>query len=79
MAATELIQYIKKGTIINFYLMPRRKLDQRNIRKLTKSGAGKSIGLTLPIEYVRLLGWRERQKVVVSKRGGKLIIEDWKK
>jgi len=23
------------------------------------------------------LGWRERQKVVVKKRGKKLIIEDW--
>jgi len=50
----------------------------KNIRKLTKLG-GKSIGLTLPIEIVRELKWKERQKVVVKKIGRKLIIEDWKK
>ncbi len=37
-----------------------------------------SISLTLPIEYIRELGWKDKQKVVVSKRGTKLIIEDWK-
>ncbi len=37
-----------------------------------------SISLTLPIEYVRELGWKDKQKVVVSKRGKKLVIEDWK-
>jgi len=58
--------------------MPRRKLHQRNIRKLTKLG-GSSIGLTLPIDLVRELGWRERQKVVVTKRGKKLTIVDWPK
>ncbi len=42
--------------------MPRRKSEDNNIRKLTKSGNG-SIGLTLPIEVVRELGWKEKQKV----------------
>lgn len=36
----------------------------KGVRKLTKLG-GKSIGLTLPIELVRELGWREKQKVIV--------------
>ena len=58
--------------------MPRRKNEKENIRKLTKLG-GKSIGLTLPIEIVRELGWKERQKVTVHRRGEKIIIEDWKK
>ncbi len=57
--------------------MARRKLENKNIRKLTKTG-GKSIGLTLPISLVRKLKWRERQKVVVSQKGNKIIIEDWK-
>ena len=57
--------------------MPTRKLEDKNIRKLTKIGK-KSIGLTLPIELVRELKWKERQKVVVKKSGKKLIIEDWK-
>lgn len=58
--------------------MGRRKLEERNIRKLTRMGAGKSMGLTLPIEILRKLKWRERQKVVVKRRGTKLTIEDCK-
>ena len=57
--------------------MARRKLENKNIRKLTKIG-NKSIGLTLPIEIVRELKWREKQKVVVKKRGKSIIISDWK-
>lgn len=36
--------------------MPVRKTEDTNIRKLAKMGK-KSIGLTLPIELVRELGW----------------------
>ena len=59
--------------------MARRKLSEKNIRKLTRMGGGRSMGLTVPIEFLRKLKWRERQKVVVRLRGKKLIIEDWKK
>ena len=59
--------------------MARRKLEDRNIRKLTRTGRAASISVTLPIELVRELNWRDKQKVVVTKRGKKLIIEDWKK
>lgn len=59
--------------------MARRKLSERNIRKLTRSGRGASLGLTLPIEMVRKLKWRERQKVVVKLRGKSITISDWKK
>ncbi len=58
--------------------MTRRKNENENIRKLTKIG-GKSVGLTLPIEIVRELGWREKQKVVVKLEKRKIIISDWKK
>ncbi len=58
--------------------MSTRKLEDRNIRKLTKVGK-KSIAVTIPIEIVRALKWREKQKVVVRKRGGRVIIDDWKK
>ncbi len=57
--------------------MPRRKTDKSNVRSLTRLGRG-SIGLTLPIELVRELGWRERQKVVVKKIRGGVQIKDWK-
>ena len=59
--------------------MARRKLEEQSIRKLTRMGGGKSLGLTLPIDLIRKLGWKERQKVVVKKRGKKLITEDWNK
>jgi len=35
--------------------------------------------VTLPIELVRKLKWRQKQKVVILRRGKGLIIEDWKK
>ena len=50
----------------------------KNIRKLTRLGK-RSIGLTLPIDLIRELGWKEKQKVVVRKVGKKVIVEDWKK
>ncbi len=58
--------------------MPTRKREESNIRKLTKVGRA-SIAVTLPIELVRELKWKERQKVVVKKSGQNLIISDWKK
>jgi len=58
--------------------MANKKSSERSTRKLTKVG-GQSIAVTIPIELVRELGWREKQKVVVKKSGKKLIIEDWKK
>ena len=58
--------------------MARRKLRNKNVRKLARMG-GSSIGLTLPIEILRQLKWREKQKVVVKKRGKGILISDWKK
>ena len=58
--------------------MANKKTDETNVRKLTKIGR-KSIGLTLPIELVRELGWRERQKVVVKKIKGVVMVRDWRK
>lgn len=58
--------------------MPNKKSTETNIRKLTKSGNG-SIGLTLPIEEVRELKWREKQKVTVKRVRGGFLIKDWKK
>ena len=59
--------------------MARRKIHNRNIRKITKLAGGSSYGITLPIEMVRELKWKERQKVTVKKVGKKLIVEDWVK
>ena len=55
----------------------RRKLEDKNIRKIFKNGS--SYAVTLPIEIVRELKIKERQKVVVKKRGKGILITDWKK
>ncbi|NQU84121.1 MAG: hypothetical protein HQ536_05430 [Parcubacteria group bacterium] len=61
--------------------MARRKLDQRNIRKLKRTGKGNSgsFSVTIPIELVRELKWREKQKLVFKKRGKGILILDWEK
>jgi len=58
--------------------MARKKLEERNVRKLTRTGGGGSISVTLPIEFVRELKWRDRQKVVIEKKGKTLVVRDWK-
>lgn len=65
-------------SMVKYFYMARRQLEDRNIRKLTRVGGGRSITVTLPIEMIRELGWREKQKVVVKKWGKGMVIEDWK-
>lgn len=57
--------------------MTRRKLDQEHIRKLTKVG-GTSLAVTLPKAITNKLGWKERQRVVVTLSGKNIIIKDFK-
>ncbi len=58
--------------------MARTKTGTQQIRKLQKTGSEQgSYMLTLPKEFVRELGWREKQKVVVERKGKTLIIRDW--
>jgi len=72
------ISNINLNTYFNTYFnMARRKTENENIRKLTKIG-DRSIGLTLPVEMIRKLKWREKQKVVVKMKGKSIIIRDWK-
>ncbi len=58
--------------------MARRELKNKNVRKLSRIG-NHSIGLTLPIEIVKKLKWKEKQKVVVDLRGKTITIKDWEK
>jgi len=57
--------------------MTRRTAKETNIRKLTKSGA--SLVVSLPREILNLLGWKEKQKLVVRKIRGGVTIKDWKR
>jgi len=56
--------------------MTRRKLEEKNIRKLTRVGKT-SLAVTIPLEIVKDLKLREKQKVVVKKVGKRIVIEDW--
>jgi len=55
-----------------------QKLINRSVRKLTKVG-GNTLSVTLPRDLVSELKWKDKQKVVVKKKGSTLIIRDWKK
>lgn len=66
-----------RNQLPTFSIMPDKKSNETAIRKLTRIGK-KSIGLTLPIDEVRNLGWREKQKVVVKRVRGGLFIRDFK-
>jgi len=53
--------------------MARRSSAERNIRSITKLGS-KSFAVTIPIDYIRDLGWKEKQKVMVKINRGRIII-----
>ncbi len=56
--------------------MSRRKLAEKNIRRIVK--IGDSYAVTLPLEIVKELKWREKQKVEVKKDRNEIVIKDWK-
>jgi bifunctional DNA-binding transcriptional regulator/antitoxin component of YhaV-PrlF toxin-antitoxin module len=56
-----------------------RNLSEKNIRKITKMGKGRTMGITLPIEILDKLNWKEHQRVIISLKGKTINIKDWKK
>ncbi len=62
--------------------MPRQAKASEQVRKLGKTGAPESPSyfVTLPKSFVKELGWKDGQRLVVRQMHGqpKLIIEDWK-
>ena len=57
--------------------MTGKKLDEKNIRKLARIGK-QSVGVTLPIEDVRALGWRKGQKLTIKRIKGGFEVRDWR-
>jgi len=52
-------------------------VEDRNIRKLTRTGfEGRSMSVTIPKEVVGELGWKDRQKVIVNRKGVEIIIKE---
>jgi len=58
--------------------MARRPLDEREIRSLTKASGGRSYTVTIPLEYIKKLKWRAKQKLEVKMYRDRIIIKDWK-
>ncbi|HEX7368098.1 MAG TPA: hypothetical protein VF261_00385 [Candidatus Saccharimonadales bacterium] len=55
--------------------MGRRKIGQEKVRSIQKSNG--SYLVSIPIEIMRELKWQERQRVVITRSGKKLVIEDY--
>lgn len=58
--------------------MAQKKQSKESLRKIGKIGTEKnhSFYLTLPMEFVKALGWQEGKKVTVRRVGKKLHIVD---
>jgi antitoxin component of MazEF toxin-antitoxin module len=57
--------------------MGRRKIGQEKIRSIQKTR--NTYVVSIPIELMRELGWREKQRVTITRSGsGKLVITDYK-
>jgi len=59
--------------------MTRKKLEDKNIRKLSRIGRGKTYSITLPIDGIRKFKWQQKQKLVVEidEKKKQFIIKDW--
>jgi hypothetical protein len=53
------------------------KPKDKNTRKITRIGKT-SLAVTIPIEIIREMKWKERQKVTVKRVCGGVLIKDWK-
>ncbi len=48
-------------------------IEQRHIRSLTRNSSGTS-SVSIPVEYVRALGWTKGQRVKLTRNGRRLSI-----
>ena len=63
--------------VFEYKQMSDKKYQERNIRKITRNGG--SLNVSIPVEILKKLGWKEKQKVVVKKIKGGVVIRDWRK
>lgn len=62
-----------------YVYMSRQRLENKNIRKLSRIGRGKTYSITLPVDGIRQFNWQKKQKVVVEidAKRKRFIIKDW--
>ena len=53
------------------------KLKDKNTRKITRIGKT-SLAVTIPVEMAKDLDWREKQRVVIKRIKGGLVIRDFR-
>ncbi len=53
------------------------KLKDKNTRKITRIGKT-SLAVTIPIEIVHELGWREKQRVKIKRIKGGFEVRDYR-
>lgn len=56
--------------------MGTRKATEQQVRNLTSNSTG-TYSISLPKTLIQELHWQRGQRLVVSKQGKKLIIQDW--
>jgi phosphate uptake regulator len=52
-------------------------MQMKKMRKLNQTSRS-SYSVLIPPDWIRDLGWRKKQKLVLHKRGKELLIKDWK-
>jgi hypothetical protein len=60
-------------------VMAKKKTGKKNarVRHLARIAGGSSYAVVIPMEFVKQLGWRDHQNLVVRKYGSKIVISDW--
>ena len=51
-------------------------LSKQRIRKLTRTGTV-SYTVNMPKDFIKNLGWKERQRLTVTLRGKSIVIKDY--
>jgi len=58
--------------------MAQKKIVHKDTRKIQKQANG-STTIALPAELLRELKWKDKQVVLVKKRGAGILVEKWVK
>ncbi len=66
-----------KKSVVKAVQIKEKKRSTEEVRKIQRQANG-SCTLALPAEMLRDLNWRDKQKLVVKKKGDTLVIMDWK-
>ncbi|MEO8065729.1 MAG: hypothetical protein ABI643_02640 [Candidatus Doudnabacteria bacterium] len=53
-------------------------MPKSKIRKLTSVGASRSRSVVIPAAIIQALGWRTKQRLIIKKISGAVIIRDAK-